>query len=148
MTRPEVPIDWNKVDELLIAGCLGNEIAAYFNLHQRTFYERVFKKYNMTFTAYMSEKKSKGDSLLRAHQFAKALGLTDIGDNTLLIWLGKNRLKQSDVDKKKMKADLKAKKELIEYEALLKSKSNEVASEDIKKSFKELIDQFTKNTVD
>lgn len=96
MSRPEKEIDWKKVDDLLVAGCLGTEIAGYFDMHPRTFYERVEKKYNMTFTAYSSEKKSKGESILRAHQYAKALGITDKGDNTLLIWLGKQRLNQRD----------------------------------------------------
>ena len=96
MSRPEKEIDWKKVDELLIAGCLGTEIAPHFNMHPETFYRRVEEKYGMGFTKYSSEKKSHGESLLRAHQYAKALGLTDKGDNTLLIWLGKNRLKQKE----------------------------------------------------
>lgn len=96
MSRPEKPIDWKKVDELLMAGCMGTEIAAYFDMHQNTFYARVEQEYNVSFTQFSSEKKSKGESLLRAHQYAKALGLTDKGDNTLLIWLGKNRLNQKD----------------------------------------------------
>lgn len=96
MARPEKPIDWKKVDDLLIAGCLGTEIAACFDMHPSTFYLKVEEKYKMGFTQYSSEKKSQGESILRAHQYAKALGLTDKGDNTLLIWLGKTRLKQKE----------------------------------------------------
>lgn len=98
MSRPEISIDWDKVDELLTAGCLGTEVAGYFEIHPDTFYRRVQEKFNMGFTDYSREKKFKGESILRAHQYAKALGLTDKGDNTLLIWLGKCRLKQREND--------------------------------------------------
>lgn len=46
----------------------------------------------MTFTAYSALKKDEGDSLLLKKQFEKALA----GDNVMLIWLGKNRMSQSD----------------------------------------------------
>ena|ERR1022692_3082879 len=90
--RPEKAINWKTVDDLLVAGCLGTEIASHFDMHPDTLYRRIEEQYGMGFTAYSTEKRSKGDSLLRAKQFDKALK----GDNTLLIWLGKNRLKQVD----------------------------------------------------
>jgi hypothetical protein len=96
LSRPEVTIDWKKADELMLSGCPGTEVAAYFGIHPNTFYRRVEEHYNMSYSDYSSEKKSKGEALIRAQQFAKALGLTEKGDNTLLIWLGKNRLKQKD----------------------------------------------------
>lgn len=92
-------LDWDKVDELLIAGCIGTEIAGYFGIHPNTLYRKVEEEKKVSFGVYLQEKRSKGDSLLRAHQYKKAIGLTDKGDNTLLIWLGKNRLKQRDVEK-------------------------------------------------
>ena len=94
--RPEKEINWKKVDDLLIAGSTGTEIASHFDMHPNTFYGKVQDRYKCGFTQYASEKKQLGDSLLRAHQFQKALGLTTKGDNTLLIWLGKNRLNQRD----------------------------------------------------
>jgi len=94
MSRPEKPIDWAKVDQLLMAGCLGTEIAAHFDMHQNTFYAKVEEKYKMSFTHYCSEKRCKGDSILRAKQIDKALA--NHGDNTMLIWLGKQRLGQTE----------------------------------------------------
>lgn len=94
--RPKVEIDWKKVDDLLMAGCLGTGIAAYLGIAPYTLYERCETDNGKSFTQYSQEKKEKGDEILRAHQFAKALGLTDKGDNTLLIWLGKTRLKQKE----------------------------------------------------
>lgn len=92
MSRPEKPINWELVDELLIAGCLGTEIAAHFDMHPDTFYNKVNDKYNMGFTAYCYEKRCLGDSLIRRAQFDKALEK----DNSMLIWLGKNRLNQKE----------------------------------------------------
>ena len=94
--RPQKPIDWDRVDELLMAGCMGTEIAPHFNMHYQTFYDRVQLEKGMGFTEYMTEKRSQGEALLREKQYKKALGLTDTGDNTLLIWLGKNRLNQKE----------------------------------------------------
>lgn len=96
MVRPLTNIDWKKADELMIAGCNGVQIAGYFGIHPDTFYRHVEKEKGVGFTAYLQEKQSKGEALLVAHQYAKALGLTNNGDNTLLVWLGKTRLKQKE----------------------------------------------------
>ncbi len=92
MSRPEKPIDWAKVDQLLIAGCMGTEIAPHFDMHVNTFYDRVKGHYGICFTEYQSLKRQQGDSILRAKQYEKAMKL----DNTMLIWLGKNRLGQRE----------------------------------------------------
>jgi hypothetical protein len=92
MGRSEKIINWKKVDELLLAGCTGVQIAPNFNMHPRTFYKKVEETYKMTFTAYAGLKKDEGDSLLLKKQFEKALA----GDNVMLIWLGKNRMAQSE----------------------------------------------------
>lgn len=109
--RPEIPLDWERIDQLLIADCSGPEIAAHFNVHYTTIYDRISDKYGMSFTQYSQEKKQKGDSLIREKQLEKALEK----DNTMLVWLGKNRLKQRDVPEEKVVApkeeylDIKAK---------------------------------------
>lgn len=92
MARPEKPIDWKKVEEMLMANCHGTEISAYYDMHPDTFYRRVEEEYGMGFTAFSAEKKRKGDILLRQAQYSKAIK----GDNTMLIWLGKLRLDQKD----------------------------------------------------
>lgn len=93
MPRPEKNIDWKRVDELLIAGCLGTEIAACYDMHPNTFYDRVVSKYNMSFTDYQQQKRSTGDSILREAQYLKAIKKLD---NTMLIFLGKQRLGQKE----------------------------------------------------
>lgn len=92
MVRPSTDVEWKTVDEMLMAGCLGTEVAAYYGIHPDTFYKKVEQQKGMGFTAYLQEKRSKGDALLRTKQYEKALK----GDNTLLIWLGKNRLEQRE----------------------------------------------------
>jgi hypothetical protein len=96
MSRPELPIDWEWVDEHLQAGCIGTDIAAKFAMHPTTFYRRVEERFHMSFTQYAQEKKSCGDNLLRKAQFEKALDK----DNTMMVWLGKNRLEQRDTPEK------------------------------------------------
>lgn len=90
--RPEKPIDWKRVDELLEAGCPGTEIAPHFDIHPDSLYRQCQNKFGIVFTEYAAEKKQKGDSNIREKQYRKALK----GDNTCLIWLGKNRLGQRE----------------------------------------------------
>lgn len=97
MTEPHVtkqfkPIDWKIVDSLLIAGCEGVEIAANLGIRQDTLYDATVRQKGMSWTEYSTEKRKKGDSLLRTKQFEKAMK----GDTTMMVWLGKNRLKQRD----------------------------------------------------
>jgi len=99
MSRPELPIDWDKVDYMLKCGCTGTELAAVFSIHPNTFYRRVEEKYNVSFSEYSQQRRMVGDYNLRQKQYEKAMGLTETGDNTLLIWLGKNRLGQRNEDK-------------------------------------------------
>jgi IS30 family transposase len=90
--RPEIELDWKKIDDLLVSGCNGTEVASHFGVHPDTIYNQCESKFGKNFSNYSAEKRQKGDSLLRAKQFQKALQ----GDNMMLVWLGKNRLKQKD----------------------------------------------------
>jgi len=92
MARPEKEIDWEKVDYYLMAGCSGAEIASHFCLSPDTLYDRTCAKYGKNFSSYSHELRQKGDSLIRAKQFDKAIK----GDNVMLVWLGKNRMGQKE----------------------------------------------------
>ena len=96
MGRPAIPLDWDKADQLMLAGCTGIEIASALGINEETFYQRCQDQYGMPFTVYAAKKKAMGASILRFHQYQKALGITKKGDNTLLIWLGKQRLGQKE----------------------------------------------------
>lgn len=90
--RPVKPIDWDQAERLLEAGCLGTEVAAYFDVHPETFYRRIEEKFGFGFTEFMAQKRQRGCSILRAAQYKKAIK----GDNSMLIWLGKQRLDQRE----------------------------------------------------
>lgn len=94
--RPEIPIDWDKVNDLLEADCDGASIARSIGIHPDTLYNRIEEKYKVKYSDYSAYIRQKGCDLLKKAQFDKALGRTDKGDNTLLIWLGKIRLKQKE----------------------------------------------------
>lgn len=117
--QPKAIIDWKRVDDLLIAGCSGREIAGNLGLNPNTIYSRCVTDHGIEFSEYSRQKSEKGESILRAHQYAKALGLTDKGDNTLLIWLGKTRLKQKEHEDQVIAREVEAK-----FDQLMKQMSN------------------------
>ena len=92
MGRQEIPIDWNFVDEYLEAECSGVEVAAQLGCHPETLYNRCLDEKGETFTSYSAKKKAKGDACIRKVQY----DALKAGDKTMLVWLGKNRLKQRD----------------------------------------------------
>lgn len=111
MSRPEITIDWNVVNELLEAGCIGTEIAASIGMHPETFYDRVVKEFRIGFTEYATQKRAKGNSILRKVQFDVA---TKDKDKTMLVWLGKQRLDQREPDSKTVEECKPALKEYLE----------------------------------
>lgn len=88
-----VNIDFKLVDELLEAGCDGTQIAAVLGCHKETLYDRVKEVKKTDFSAYKAQKRSKGDAALLKAQYDSAIIDKDRG---MQIWLGKNRLGQTD----------------------------------------------------
>lgn len=93
VTRPNKPIDWEKVDRLLMAGCPGTEIAPHFDMHCDTFYNRVQLEKKMGFTEYCQLKRCEGLANIREAQYDEAVNKRD---RTMLIFLGKVRLDQKE----------------------------------------------------
>lgn len=104
--RPKVHIDWEEVNSLLMAKCSGSEIAGEIGIHKETFYRKCQEEHGIPFSEYCLQFYAKGDAKLRAQQYAKALGFTDKGDNTLLIWLGKIRLGQKEKDESSVRVEI------------------------------------------
>lgn len=92
MSHPGIPIDWKTVDRLLEAGCDGTQVAAHIGVHPETLYDRIAQEKGSGFSEYKATKRANGDSLLLAKQFKVAME----GDRTMLVWLGKQRLEQTD----------------------------------------------------
>ena len=92
MAAKKVNIDWLRVDKYLQAQCSGAGIASLLGIHSNTLYDRCKSDNGIEFMTYSEQKKSEGKELLRAKQFQVAME----GDKTMLVWLGKQYLEQSD----------------------------------------------------
>lgn len=90
--RPKAIIDWRYVGQMLEAGATAEGIAATIGCDRDTLYNRCKTDNNQDFSAFSQEKKAKGDELLRTAQFKNAMS----GNVTMQIWLGKQRLGQTD----------------------------------------------------
>ena len=91
--RPKVEIDWSKVDQMIIEGCNGAQVAAAIGACADTLYRAVEREKGMTFAAYFNDKRSLGDNYLHRTQFHKAVKDKNV---QMLIHLGKYRLGQID----------------------------------------------------
>lgn len=91
--RPKYIIDWDKVDDLIVAGCNGTQIASYLGINHDVFYRKCMDEHKLAFSAYLLQKRPKGEALILLAQFDEAIRNRDRG---MLIWLGKNRCGQSD----------------------------------------------------
>jgi hypothetical protein len=107
--RPAAEIDWNMVDQLLEAGCSGAQVAGFLGICCSTMYERCKTDKCVQFSEYSQRFNTKGEALLVKAQYDKAIGKSDLGDNTLLIWLGKTRLKQKEHEDQVITKEVEAK---------------------------------------
>lgn len=92
MARPRVEIDWKEFDKLCEFQCTQSEIASWFRCSVDTIDRAVKRKHNMGFAEYFAQKAATGKISLRRKQWQLALA----GDKTMLIWLGKQHLRQSE----------------------------------------------------
>jgi len=92
MARPKKEINWDKVDKALMAGANGVQVSAMLGIHFNTLSKKCEEAHKCGFSEYMETKREKGNNLLHSKQFELAID----GDKAMLIWLGKQRLNQSD----------------------------------------------------
>jgi hypothetical protein len=92
MGRPRIEIDWNQFNKLCSIQCTLEEIAGWFSCSVDTIENRVKEVHGITFSEYFRQKRSGGKISLRRKQYETALA----GNTTMLIWLGKQYLEQSD----------------------------------------------------
>ena len=90
--RKKFVIDWDKVDNSLRAGSNGVQVAAMLGVHPETLYDRCQEDKKTNFSEYLQQKRQEGNDVLFGLQYK----LAKEGDRGMLIWLGKNRLDQSD----------------------------------------------------
>lgn len=90
--RTPAVIDWDTVGKLLEADCKTVDIARQLGVSEMTLYRRCKSDLNVSYVTFSQQKKMLGDNLLRAKQYQTAMS----GNTTMLVWLGKQRLGQSD----------------------------------------------------
>lgn len=90
--RPKANIDWKIVDKYLQAQCNSQGIASILGIAEDTLRRRCEIDHNMNYSEYCRLKKESGLEMLRAKQYSTAMA----GDKTMLVWLGKQYLDQSE----------------------------------------------------
>jgi len=88
--RPPTAIDLDKVFELAKIGCTQSEIYSVLKVNKETW--RTAKKNNPVIQETLVAGREEGNASLRRKQLQVAMQ----GNPQMLVWLGKNKLKQSD----------------------------------------------------
>lgn len=99
--RKKIVINWARVDSALKAGANGVQVAAMLGVHPDTLYNKCKEVKKMDFSAYQQIKREAGNEELLKAQYDGAIS----GDRGLLIWLGKQRLNQTDKKEIKQQFD-------------------------------------------
>ncbi|MTB53008.1 hypothetical protein [Lewinella sp. W8] len=97
-------IDWNEFEKLMTAGSSVREASAFFGFNEGYFYARVKEHYGVSKTSEVKERfQAKGNAEIRLKQYELGQGEKH---PAMLIWLGKNRLGQSDKQETKVEAQV------------------------------------------
>ena len=90
--RPKAEINKDEFEKLCQMQCTREEICAWFRITDKTLDRWCKDTYDCSFSAIFAEKRGVGRISLRRAQMQQALS----GNTTMLIFLGKNYLKQTD----------------------------------------------------
>lgn len=90
--QAQAKIDQKTFELLCKCQCVETEISAEFGVSRDTLIRWCKETYGVDFATIYKEKRASGFASLRSKQFAEAMK----GNTTLLIFLGKNYLGQSD----------------------------------------------------
>lgn len=92
MARPKIKIDFDMVKKLCAIQCTGQEIADVLDVSYDTLERRVKEVYQISFADYIKKHSANGKMSLRRKQHEVAMN----GNTTMLVWLGKQYLGQTD----------------------------------------------------
>lgn len=92
MARPRIEIDKDQFEKLCGIQCTEEEVACFFGCSVDTVERWCKREYGMRFADVFKEKRKKGKVSLRRLQWQSA----ERGNVSMLIWLGKQYLGQSD----------------------------------------------------
>ncbi len=85
-------IDWKAVDNMCAIHCTGEEIAGVLGCDYDTLATAIKRERGVAFSDYYKQKSASGNMSLRRKQYSAAMD----GNSTMLVWLGKNWLGQTD----------------------------------------------------
>jgi hypothetical protein len=122
--RPKTSIDWERVGQSIMMGSSATQTAASIGISVDTLYTRCKKDLNQDFTAFCQEKKASGDKLLHQTQFEVAVKNKN---TSMLIWLGKQRLGQSDNISKDAQDIIKSLSDIVEASNTSKPESSKAS---------------------
>ncbi len=92
MGAPRAKLNYQIIDQLLIEGNSGRQIAGYLGINNKTLYDNVLHDKAISFSEYADQFNAKGETLLKTKQHEIAMK----GNVTMLIWLGKQRCDQKE----------------------------------------------------
>ena len=90
--KQKTPIDWELVAKWVTGGASGVQCAHQLGIAEKTLYGRVQVELRMHWSSFYDMYRARGDRMIHNKQFEIAMK----GDRNMLMWLGKQRLKQSD----------------------------------------------------
>ena len=115
-------IDWQLCRNLLRIQCTGEEIAGAMGISYDTLERACKRDHKIKFAEYSAQKRAEGKASLRRMQWKAA----EDGNITMLIYLGKNMLDQSDrVDHSNKDGSLNFVSALSAVDAIAKSRSRD-----------------------
>lgn len=98
MGRPKIELDdvsvdgWEFLDSLIVWSAHAEYIAEQLGISEDTLSKRIKEKHGCTFTEYRNKRKERIRINIAKKQYDEAMK----GNASLLIWLGKNELGQTD----------------------------------------------------
>lgn len=93
MARPfKHSVNWKLVDSLIAIQCTKVEICGVLGMSDDTLSRHCKEKFQINYAEYYEQKSAVGKVSLRRRQWKSM----EAGDRTMLIWLGKNILGQTD----------------------------------------------------
>jgi len=117
MPRKKHKLDYKTLDAMCVIHCTGEECASVLNIDYDTLNAALKRDGKGGFSDYFKLKSATGKRSLRRKQFDKAID----GDNTMMIWLGKQWLGQSD----KLEQNIKQESQIQKIEiSLIDSDTN------------------------
>jgi len=105
--RPEKPIDYEKLSKLCSIHCTGEESASILGCSYEHLNNKLHEDGHGGFLEYFKKHSSSGKMSLRRKQFESALA----GNVTMMVWLGKQYLGQTD----KQEIDMTSREEVTPW---------------------------------